>query len=72
MTDDVLLAAYDDQLRGDAETAGAASVERLGPLWLVRFTGRGFISYRDLDGADEETPAGWCRRRSTASGPTLR
>jgi hypothetical protein len=46
------LAAYDDQLRGDAETRSALAVERLGPLRLVSFTGRGFISYRDLGGAD--------------------
>jgi hypothetical protein len=48
-----LLAAYDEQLRTDAETAGAVSVSRLGPLRLVTFTaGRGFITYRDLGGAD--------------------
>src|SRR5450756_1883289 len=47
-----LLAAYDRQLRTDAETPGAASVTRLGPLRLVTFAGgRGFITYRDLDGA---------------------
>lgn len=50
-----LLRAYDDQLRTDAETPGAASVTRLGPLRLVTFAGgRGFITYRDLDGADAE------------------
>lgn len=50
-----LLAAYDDQLRTDAETAGAASVTVLGPLWLATFaSGRGFISYRDLDGLDPD------------------
>lgn len=48
-----LLAAYDDQLRTDAETPSAISVERLGPLSLVIFAGgRGFVTYRDLDGAD--------------------
>jgi hypothetical protein len=46
------LAAYDDQLRGDAEAPSARAVERLGPLRLMRFTGRGFITYRDLGGAD--------------------
>jgi hypothetical protein len=47
-----LLAAYDSQLRTDAETPGAVSVTRLGPLRLVTFAGgRGFITYRDLDGA---------------------
>lgn len=50
-----LLAAYDDQLRTDAETLGAVSVTRLGPLWLATFaSGHGFISYRGLDGLDED------------------
>lgn len=49
------LAAYDEQLRTDAETPGAVSVTRLGPLHLVTFTGgRGFITYRDLGGADAD------------------
>jgi hypothetical protein len=54
MTDPTrLLAAYDDQLRTDAETAGAESVTVLGPLRLATFVGgAGFISYRDLDGLD--------------------
>ncbi|WP_106130233.1 GNAT family N-acetyltransferase [Pseudosporangium ferrugineum] len=48
-----LLAAYDDQLRTDAETPGAVSVARHGPLRLVTFAGgRGFITYRSLEGAD--------------------
>jgi len=47
------LAAYDDQLRTDAETPSAISTSRLGPLRLVAFAGgRGFITYRDLGGAD--------------------
>jgi len=47
-----LLAAYDTQLRADAETAGALSVTRQGPLHLATFTdGRGFITYQDLGGA---------------------
>lgn len=51
-----LLAAYDDQLRTDAETPSALSVVRLGPLRLVTFAGgRGFVSYRNLDRADAET-----------------
>jgi hypothetical protein len=56
MTDPArLLAAYDDQLRTDAETPSALSVTRLGPLRLVTFAGgRGFVTYRDLDGADAE------------------
>jgi hypothetical protein len=48
-----LLAAYDSQLRTDAETPSALEVTRLGPLRLVTFLGgRGFITYRDLGGAD--------------------
>ncbi|KRF13930.1 acetyltransferase [Nocardioides sp. Soil797] len=50
-----LLAAYDDQLRTAAETRDAQDVTRMGPLHLATFGGRGgFISYRDLGGADEE------------------
>ncbi len=50
-----LLAAYDDQLRTDAETPGAVAVTRHGPLRLVTFAGgRGFITYRDLGGADAD------------------
>ena len=50
-----LLAAYDSQLRTDAETPGAISVARQGPLRLVTFVGgRGFITYRDLDGAEAD------------------
>lgn len=51
-----LLRAYDEQLRTDAETPGAVSVARLGPLRLVTFAGgRGFVTYRDLGdaGADD-------------------
>ncbi|MHA3704574.1 GNAT family N-acetyltransferase [Jatrophihabitans sp. YIM 134969] len=56
---DDLLAAYDAQLRTDAETPGAAVVTRHGPLRLVTFAGgRGFVTYRDLDGADEVGIAG--------------
>lgn len=48
-----LLALYDEQLRTDAETPSARGVTRLGPLRLVTFDGgRGFITYRDLGGAD--------------------
>ena len=51
-----LLAVYDDQLRTDAETPGAVSVTRHGPLRLVTFSGgRGFVTYRDLGGADAAT-----------------
>jgi len=48
-----LRAAYDDTLRTEAEMDGALAVTRIGPLWLGEFPGgRGFISYRDLIGAD--------------------
>ncbi|WP_277208964.1 GNAT family N-acetyltransferase [Isoptericola croceus] len=48
-----LLAAYDEQLRTDAETPSALRVRRLGPLRLVTFTGgRGFVTYQDFGGAD--------------------
>jgi len=54
------LRAYDDQLRTDAETPSAVAVARLGPLRLVTFDGgRGFVTYRDLAGADAATIAGW-------------
>ena len=47
-----LLAAYDEQLRGSAETPGALAVAHLGPLRLVTFAGgRGFVTYKDLGGA---------------------
>ncbi|MGO4689347.1 GNAT family N-acetyltransferase [Glaciibacter sp. 2TAF33] len=50
-----LRAAYDDQLRTDAETPSALSVTRHGPLRLVTFAGgRGFVTYRDLGGADAD------------------
>jgi hypothetical protein len=48
-----LLAAYDQQLRTDAETPSAIAVERLAPLRLVTFAGgRGFVTYQDLAGGD--------------------
>lgn len=47
------LRAYDEQLRTDAETPSALAVVRRGPLRLVTFAGgRGFVTYRDLAGAD--------------------
>ena len=55
-----LLAAYDQQLRTDAETPSAVAVERLGPLRLVTFAGgRGFVTYQDLAGAGAQTIAQW-------------
>lgn len=54
------LAAYDAQLRTDAETPGALRIERLGPLSLVTFArGRGFVTYRDLGGVDADTIESW-------------
>jgi ribosomal protein S18 acetylase RimI-like enzyme len=51
-----LLAAYDRQLRTNAETPSAIAVSRLGPLRLVTFQGgRGFVTYQDLAGADAYT-----------------
>lgn len=51
-----LVAAYDKQLRTDAETPSAVNVARHGPLRLVTFLGgRGFITYQDLGGADADT-----------------
>ena len=47
------LAAYDQQLRTDAETPSAIAVTHLGPLCLVTFAGgRGFVTYRHLDGTE--------------------
>lgn len=49
----LLLAAYDDQLRTDAETPSAVTVTLHGPLRLVTFRhGRGFVTYRDLGEAN--------------------
>ena len=59
-----LLRAYDDQLRTDAETPSAIAVTSLGPVRLVEFVGgRGFVTYRDLGGAD----AGEIRRLVAAA-----
>jgi hypothetical protein len=50
-----LLAAYDAELRTDAETPGAISVVRQGPLRLATFAGgHGFVTYRDLGGAEDD------------------
>ncbi len=45
-----LLAAYDSQLRRDAEMLGATGVTADGPLVRGLFDRGGFVSYRDLDG----------------------
>jgi hypothetical protein len=48
------LAAYDAQLRAEAETSGAITVKRHGPLLLATFmNGRGFVTYQSLGAADE-------------------
>jgi hypothetical protein len=57
---DAYLEAYDQQLRSEAETPSAVAVTRAGPLRLVTFAGgRGFVTYRDLDGADRRTIERW-------------
>ncbi len=49
------LAAYDAQLRTDAETPSAVKIARLGPLRLVTFMGgRGFITYQHLGDVDND------------------
>jgi N-acetylglutamate synthase-like GNAT family acetyltransferase len=48
-----LLAAYDSQLRTDAEVTDAIAVTPHGPLLLATFAGgQGFVTYRDLGGSD--------------------
>jgi hypothetical protein len=57
------LDAYDRQLRTDAETPSAIAVACLGPLRLVSFAGgRGFVTYRDLAGADSAAISQWVER----------
>jgi ribosomal protein S18 acetylase RimI-like enzyme len=54
-SDRKLLAAYDEQLRGRPDAPSALAIDTHGPLWLVKYAGgRGFVTYRDLDGADAE------------------
>ena len=52
MTSDGLLAAYDEQLRTDAEMARAHEVVEDGPLLWAVFDHGGFVSYRDLGGLE--------------------
>ena len=60
------LDAYDCQLRAEAETPSAVAVTRLGRLRLVTFAGgRGFVTYRDLGGADSATIARWVEEALT-------
>lgn len=47
-----LLAAYDSQLRGEAEVATATDVTRDGPLFRGLFDRGGFVGYRDLAGLE--------------------
>jgi GNAT superfamily N-acetyltransferase len=47
----VLLAAYDEQLRGGSEAADVPTGTD-GPLIRVEYPGRGFVSYRSLEGID--------------------
>src|ERR1044072_4226585 len=54
------LDAYARQLRTDPETPSAVAVTRLGPLRLMAFAGGcGFVSYRDLGGADSAAISRW-------------
>jgi hypothetical protein len=46
---DELLTAYDAQLRGEAEVAGAAIRDRAGPLWRAVHRHGGFVSYESLE-----------------------
>lgn len=49
-----LLAAYDEQLREEADVDGALDVTRHGPLWLARLGGgRGFVTSRRLEGVGD-------------------
>jgi GNAT superfamily N-acetyltransferase len=45
-----LLAAYDAQLRGEAEVQGAVSWDQSGPLWRGLFNDGAFVSYESLEG----------------------
>ena len=59
----VLLRAYDEQLRTDAETPNATDVVRLGPLRLATFAGgRGFVTYPRPDDPDEPTVRDWVKQ----------
>ncbi|WP_185996394.1 GNAT family N-acetyltransferase [Nocardioides campestrisoli] len=57
-----LLAAYDEQLRTDAETSSAVSVAFRGPVHLATFGGgRGHVTYRDLGTAGPDAIDGLVR-----------
>jgi hypothetical protein len=48
-----LLTAYDAQLRGEAEVAGAEEWDHVGPLWRATFRHGGFVSYESLEGVGD-------------------
>jgi GNAT superfamily N-acetyltransferase len=48
-----LLAAYDAQLRGEAEVQGAPSWDRSGPLWRALFHDGALVTYETLVGVDD-------------------
>lgn len=50
--DEPLLAAYDAELREDAEVSGARWVQRHGPLLWAEFSHGGFVTYRSLGGVE--------------------
>jgi GNAT superfamily N-acetyltransferase len=69
----VLLAAYDDQLRGGSESADVPSSSD-GPVIRVEYPSRGFVSYRSLEGLDgAELDALIARQRDyfTAKGQSV-
>jgi len=49
----VLLAAYDEQLRGVAEMQGVQSWDRDGPLYRALWERGGFVSYESLAGVED-------------------
>jgi len=46
-----LLKAHDEDLRTASELDRATDINRIGPLWLGRYENRGFVTYRELEGA---------------------
>lgn len=55
---DRFLRLYDQQLRTEAETPGAQSITRLGPLRLATYAnGRGFTTYPHFSGKEPQTLA---------------
>jgi GNAT superfamily N-acetyltransferase len=49
-----LLAAYDEQLRGQAESDSAVETDNDGPLVRVHYRHRGFIGYRSLESLNDQ------------------